>query len=76
LASYNPLIELANAAEGDVAAAHACACQLLAEVASTSDGRDARLLLTSVCIHLHTHGAPDLTPSDLGRVDEVDSQIS
>ena len=57
--------ELADAAEGDVAAAHACASQLLALAGSTRDGRDARLLLTSVCLHLHTHGAADLTASDL-----------
>ena len=67
MATHNPLSELAKAAEGDVAAAHACACQLLAGAGSTSDGRDARLLLTSVCLHLHTHGAADLTASDLVR---------
>ena len=67
MAAHNPLSELANAAEGDVAAAHACACELLAGAASTSNRRDARLLLTSVCLHLHTHGAADLTASDLVR---------
>ena len=56
---------MANAAEGDVAAAYACACELLAGAASTNNRRDARLLLTSVCLHLHTHGAADLTASDL-----------
>ena len=65
MAVPNPLSKLANAAEGDVAAAHACASQLLALAGSTQDGRDARLLLTSVCLHLHTHGAADLTASDL-----------
>ena len=66
MAAHDPLSELANAAEGDVAAAHACACQLLAGGRIDAlDGRDARLLLTSVCLHLHTHGAADLTASDL-----------
>ena len=65
MAAHDPLSDLANAAEGDVAAAHACARQLLAGLGSTSDGRDARLLLTSVCLHLHTHGAANLTASDL-----------
>ena len=67
MAAHDPLSDLANAAEGDVAAAHACACQLLAGAGSMSVGRDARLLLTSVCLHLHTHGAADLTASDLVR---------
>ena len=41
MADHNPLSKLANAAEGDVAAAHACASQLLALAKSTRDGRDA-----------------------------------
>lgn len=65
MATHDPLSKLASAAEGDVAAAHACASQLLALAGSTRDGRDARLLLTSVCLHLHTHGAADLTATDL-----------
>ena len=65
MAALDPLSTLANAAEGDVAAAHACATQLLALAGSTRNGRDARLLLTSVCLHLHNHGAADLTASDL-----------
>ena len=65
LTAYDPLSKLANAAEGDVAAAYTCASQLLALTGSTRDRRDARLLLTSVCLHLHTHGSAELTASDL-----------
>ena len=67
MAAHDPLSALTSAAEGDVAAAHACACQLLAGVGSKGAGRDARLLLTAICLRLHSHGGAPLTAKDLIR---------
>lgn len=67
MAAQDPLSALTSAAEGDVAAAYACACQLLARAGSKGVGRDARLLLTAICLRLHSHGGAALTAEDLIR---------
>ena len=51
--------------EGDAATARAFAESLLIRVAPGQDRRDARLLLTVVCLHLQSRSGPDATVSDL-----------
>lgn len=51
--------------EGDAATARAFAESLLRRVAPDQDRRDARLLLTAVCLHLQSRSGPDATVSDL-----------
>ena len=51
--------------EGDAATARAFAESLLIRVAPGQDRRDARLLLTAVCLHLQGRNGPDATVSDL-----------
>jgi hypothetical protein len=51
--------------EGDAAAARAFAESLLICVAPGQDRRDARLLLTAVCLHLQSRNGPDPTLVDL-----------
>ena len=51
--------------EGDAATARAFAEGLLIRVAPDQDRRDARLLLTAVCLHLQSRSGPDATVSDL-----------
>jgi hypothetical protein len=51
--------------EGDAASARAFAESLLIRVAPGQDRRDARLLLTVVCLHLQSRNGPDATLGDL-----------
>jgi hypothetical protein len=51
--------------EGDAASARAFAESLLIRVAPGQDRRDARLLLTAVCLHLQSRNGPDATLGDL-----------
>jgi hypothetical protein len=57
--------------EGDAATARVFAESLLIRVAPTQDRRDARLLLTAVCLHLQSRKGPDPTLADL--VDWLDA---
>ena len=54
-----------SGAEGDAATARTFAESLLIRVADGQDCRDARLLLTAVCLHLQSLSGPDATVSDL-----------
>jgi hypothetical protein len=51
--------------EGDAACARAFAESLLIRAAPGQDRRDARLLLTVVCLHLQSRNGPDPTVADL-----------
>ena len=51
--------------DGDAATARAFAEGLLIRVAPDQDRRDARLLLTAVCLHLQSRNGPDATIVDL-----------
>jgi hypothetical protein len=51
--------------EGDAACARAFAESLLICVTPGQDRRDARLLLTVVCLHLQSRNGPDATLADL-----------
>ena len=51
--------------EGDAATARAFAERLLIPAAADQDRRDARLLLTVVCLHLQSRNGPDATLADL-----------
>jgi hypothetical protein len=51
--------------EGDAVTARSFSEKLLIRVAAGQDRRDARLLLTAVCLHLQSGLGPDATLADL-----------
>jgi hypothetical protein len=66
LADSVPLLQLGLVGpEGDVIAARTFADRLLGSVAGPQDRRDARILLTAVCLFLTTETGPAPTAADL-----------